>query len=362
MTRCKTDQPLKTCTIFAALFAGLKACVDNHGSTGQRCLFMKKIKYYYNTHTLRYEKLETPLRVKLLRVFGFMAASIVTAGIIVFIAFQYIESPKEKLLSQENSDLKNNYSLLQDRMQQLQQQVQKLESRDNNVYRAIFESSPIPDSARLKEMEKSKEIQLVQAMGETELVKDITIQLNFLTLRTAYQEKSFNEIDGMIRDKEKLLAAIPAIQPVNNKDLTRIASGYGYRIDPVYKVTKFHAGLDFTAPQGTPIYATADGVVKEANYNAGGFGNHVVINHGYGYETLYGHMVRIKVRLGQSVKRGEVIGYVGSTGKSTGPHCHYEVHKGGQVVDPVYFFYNDLTPEQYDRLLKLAAAGNQSFD
>lgn len=323
---------------------------------------MKKIKYFYNTHTLRYEKLVTPLRVRLLRFFGFIAASIVTAGIIVLIAFQYIESPKEKLLAQENSDLRDNYSLLQQRVVQLQQQVQKLENRDNNVYRAIFESSPIPDSARLKEMEKSKEIQLVQAMGETELVKDISQQLNTLVMRAAYQEKSYNEIDGMLSNKEKLLAAIPAIQPVSNKDLTRIASGFGYRIDPVYKVTKFHAGLDFTAPQGTPIYATADGVVKEANYNAGGFGNHVVINHGYGYETLYGHMVRIKTRLGQTVKRGEVIGYVGSTGKSTGPHCHYEVHKSGQPVDPVYFFYNDLTPEQYDRLLKLAAAGNQSFD
>lgn len=323
---------------------------------------MKKIKYFYNTHTLRYEKLVTPLRVRLLRFFGFIATSIVTAGIIVLIAFQYIESPKEKLLAQENSDLKENYSLLQQRIVQLQQQVQKLENRDNNVYRAIFESSPIPDSARLKEMEKSKEIQLVQAMGETELVKDISQQLNILVMRAAYQEKSYNEIDGMLSNKEKLLAAIPAIQPVSNKDLTRIASGFGYRIDPVYKVTKFHAGLDFTAPQGTPVYATADGVVKEANYNAGGFGNHVVINHGYGYETLYGHMVRIKTRLGQTVKRGEVIGYVGSTGKSTGPHCHYEVHKSGQPVDPVYFFYNDLTPEQYDRLLKLAAAGNQSFD
>lgn len=323
---------------------------------------MKKVKYFYNTHTLRYEKLLTPLRVKLLRVFGFMAASLVTAGIIVLIAFQYIESPKEKLLSQQNSDLKDNYSLLQQRIVQLQLQVQRLEIRDNNVYRAIFESSPIPDSARLKEMEKNKEIQLVQAMGETELVKDIGAQLNTLVLRATYQERSYNEIDGLIRNKEKLLAAIPAIQPVSNKDLTRIASGFGYRIDPVYKVTKYHAGLDFTAPQGTPIYATADGVVKEANYNAGGFGNHVVINHGYGYETLYGHMVRIKTKQGQSVKRGEVIGYVGSTGKSTGPHCHYEVHKGGQAVDPVYFFYNDLTPEQYDRLLKLAAAGNQSFD
>jgi murein DD-endopeptidase MepM/ murein hydrolase activator NlpD len=141
-----------------------------------------------------------------------------------------------------------------------------------------------------------------------------------------------------------------------------VASGFGYRIDPVYKVTKMHAGLDFTAPTGTPIYATADGKIKLASYNTGGYGNHVVINHGYGYETLYGHMVRIKARPGQSVKRGDIIGWVGSTGKSTGPHCHYEVHKNGTPVDPVYFFYNDLTPEQYDRLLKLAATRNQSFD
>lgn len=323
---------------------------------------MKKVKYYYNTHTLRFEKLETPLRVRLLRVFGFIAASIVTAGIIVLIAFRYIESPKEKILAEENTNLRQNYSLLQQRVLQLQQQMAQLESRDNDVYRSIFEATPIPDSARVKQMEKNKEIQLVQSMGESELVNSITAQLNNLVLRVAYQEKSYKEIDGMINNKEKLLAAIPAIQPVSNKDLNRIASGFGYRIDPVYKVSKFHAGLDFTAPQGTPIYATADGVVKEANYNAGGYGNHVIINHGYGYETLYGHMVRIKARRGQQVKRGEVIGYVGSTGKSTGPHCHYEVHKSGQPVDPVYFFYNDLTPEQYDRLLKIAAAGNQSFD
>lgn len=323
---------------------------------------MKKVKYYYNTHTLRFEKLETPLRVRLLRVFGFIAASIVTAGIIVLIAFRYIESPKEKILAEENTNLRQNYSLLQQRVLQLQQQMAQLESRDNDVYRSIFEATPIPDSARVKQMEKNKEIQLVQSMGESELVNSITAQLNNLVLRAAYQEKSYKEIDGMINNKEKLLAAIPAIQPVSNKDLNRIASGFGYRIDPVYKVSKFHAGLDFTAPQGTPIYATADGVVKEANYNSGGYGNHVIINHGYGYETLYGHMVRIKARRGQQVKRGEVIGYVGSTGKSTGPHCHYEVHKSGQPVDPVYFFYNDLTPEQYDRLLKIAAAGNQSFD
>ena len=323
---------------------------------------MKRIKYYYNTHTLRYDKVETPLRVKLLRFFAFIATSLLTAAIIVVIAFRYIESPKEMLLRQQNDDLIENYSLLNTQLTQLQQQVVELEKRDNDVYRSIFESAPIPDSARLKKMENSREVNLVKSMGENQLVNSMTSQLNTLSMLVAYQQKSYDDIENMIRNKEKLLAAIPAIQPVNNKDLRRVASGFGYRIDPVYKISKFHAGMDFTAPRGTPIYATADGTVKDASYNEGGYGNHVVINHGYGYETLYGHMYRIKVRRGQSVKRGEVIGWVGNTGKSTGPHCHYEVHKSGQPVDPVYYFYNDLTPEQYDRLLKLAAAGNQSFD
>ncbi len=303
-----------------------------------------------------------PLRVKLLRLFGFLATVAVSAAIIVAIAFRYIESPKEKLLRQQNEDMRDDYVVLHKKMQQLQQQMNELENRDNNVYRSIFEAQPVHDSARMKEMEKSKEIELVQSLSEDELVTSITQQLNRLSLLTSYQQKSYTEIESMVKNKEKLLAAIPAIQPVSNKNLTRIASGFGYRIDPVYKVRKLHAGLDFAAPVGTPIYATADGVVKEADFNEGGYGNHVIINHGYGYETLYGHMVRIKTRVGRKVKRGEVIGYVGSTGKSTGPHCHYEVRKNGVPVDPVYFFYNDLTPEQYDRLLKLAAAGNQSFD
>ena len=323
---------------------------------------MKKIKYFYNTYTLRYEKLVTPLRVKLLRLFGFLATVAVSAVIIVAIAFRYIDSPKEKFLQQENADMRQDYTLLNKQVLQLQQQMSELENRDNNVYRSIFEAQPVHDSARLKEVEKDKELKLVQSMSQDGLIKSITSQINNLSRLVVYQQKSFTEIENMVKNKEKLLAAIPAIQPVSNKDLTRIASGFGYRIDPVYKVTKLHAGLDFAAPIGTPIYATADGVVKEADFNEGGYGNHVVINHGYGYETLYGHMLRMKVRPGQKVKRGEVIGYVGSTGKSTGPHCHYEVHKNGTPVDPVYYFYNDLTPEQYDRLLKLAATGNQSFD
>ena len=199
-------------------------------------------------------------------------------------------------------------------------------------------------------------------MNNNQLVSSIFSTLSNLGSRIAAQKKSYNEIANLLKNKEALLAATPAIQPVSNKDLARIASGFGYRVDPIYKTIKMHAGLDFTAPQGTPIYATADGTVKMSGFSDGGYGNHVVINHGYGYETLYGHMVRTKAKRGQKVKRGEVIGYVGSTGKSTGPHCHYEVHKNGQKIDPVYFFYNDLTPEQFDRMLKEAAASNQSLD
>ena len=323
---------------------------------------MKKIKYYYNTNTLRYEKLETPLRVKLLRIFGFLAAALVTAGLISYVAFQFIGSPKEKILQQQNENLKDNYRDIKDRLQSVQQQMQELEKRDNDVYRAIFEATPIPDSARAKELENKLEIATVEKMKDNQLASSILTTLNNLNSRIAVQQKSYDEVDGLVKNKEQLLLHTPAIQPVSNKDLNRIASGYGYRIDPVYKTTKFHAGLDFSAPQGTPIYATADGKVTTAGNMGNGYGNHVIINHGYGYETLFGHMVRVKARNGQMVKRGEVIGWVGSTGKSTGPHCHYEVHKNGEKINPIYFFFNDLSPEQFDMLLKKAAASNQSLD
>ena len=311
---------------------------------------------------MRFEKLTTPLRVRLLQVFGYIAASIVTGILIFAITFRYIDSPKEKLLRQQNDDLKQNYKVMEERIKQLQLQMDEIANRDNYVYRSIFESNPIPDSARVKEMEKKKEVQLVQSMGETELVTSMAAQLNNLSLRMAYQLKSFNAIENMVKNKEKLIAAIPSIQPISNRSLNRVASGFGYRIDPIYKDRRLHAGLDFTAPIGTPIYAAADGVIKDAGFNTGGYGNRVVINHGFGYETLYAHMVRIKARVGTRVKRREVIGYVGTSGKSTGPHLHYEVHKNGTQLDPIYFFYNDLTPAQFDRILKLAAASNQTFD
>jgi murein DD-endopeptidase MepM/ murein hydrolase activator NlpD len=206
------------------------------------------------------------------------------------------------------------------------------------------------------------EIAKVAGMEDQEMIASIYQSISNLGSRIKVQKASYDEINKLVNNKEQLLTATPAIQPVSNKDLDRIASGFGYRIDPIYKTIKMHAGLDFTAPQGTPIYATANGVVKSAGFSEGGYGNHVVINHGYGYETLYGHMVRVKARNGQKVERGDIIGYVGSTGKSTGPHCHYEVHKNGQKLDPVYFFYNDLSPQQFDEILKRAKASNQSFD
>lgn len=323
---------------------------------------MKKIKYFYNTNTLRYEKLVTPLRVKLLRVFSFLAAVSVAGFLFMQLSYRYFPSANEKKLLNENNRLKESYSVLNAEITRMDNQLHEIEKRDNQVYRSIFEASPIPDSARAKMMEKQEEDKLVASMSENELNSSIIHQINQLRNRLYAQTVSFTAIEGMVKNKEALLAATPAIRPVSNKDLSRMASGFGYRIDPVYKTTKMHAGLDFAAPQGTPIYATADGVVTLAGNTGNGYGNHVVINHGYNYETLYGHMVRVKVRQGQKVNRGEVIGWVGSTGKSTGPHCHYEVHKNGTPVDPIYFFYNDLTPEQFDRMLKMAATGNQSFD
>jgi murein DD-endopeptidase MepM/ murein hydrolase activator NlpD len=323
---------------------------------------MKKIKYYYNTHTLRYEKLIVPLRVKLLRVFGFFAAAFVTAALIAYVAFRFVGSPYEQVLRAQNSDLKEELHRLNEKVGAIDQQMVAIEKRDNEVYRSIFEAQPIPDSLRSIQAEKAEEIAKVEGLPEGQLIHAIDTTIQKLGARIEAQKKSYNQLMGLINNKEQLLAATPAIQPVSNKDLNRIASGYGYRVDPVYKTIKLHAGLDFAAPQGTPIYATADGTIKESGFSDGGYGNHVVINHGYGYETVYGHMVRIKARRGHKIKRGEIIGYVGSTGKSTGPHCHYEVHKNGQKIDPVYFFYNDLSPQQFDQLLKQASSSNQSLD
>ena len=321
-------------------------------------LGMKKIKYYYNTNTLRYEKLVTPFRVRLLRFFAFILAAVFTAFALVLVTFRFIPSPQLKLAELKYEKMRQNYDALATQTQKLQREMVSLEKRDNQVYRSIFEATPLPDSARAKLILQKMEVRKIAAINDEQLGNELAKTLNNISARINYQYASYNEIEKLIKNQEDKLSAIPAIQPVSNKDLNRIASGFGMRIDPVYGTPKMHKGLDFTAPQGTPIYATGDGKVTMAGYDQSGYGYHVIINNGYGYETLYGHMVRAKVRKGQNVKRGEVIGWVGSSGKSTGPHCHYEVHVNGREVDPVYFFYNDLTPEQFDRILKIASSGS----
>ncbi|HEY9361945.1 MAG TPA: peptidoglycan DD-metalloendopeptidase family protein, partial [Chitinophagaceae bacterium] len=255
---------------------------------------MKRIKYYYNTHTLRYEKLVTPFRVRLLRFFSFIVAALITAFAIVFFVFRFIPSPQLKLAELKYEKMRQNYEALAMQSEKLQQEMASLEKRDNQVYRSIFEANPLPDSARAKLTEQKMEVQKVAAINDEELGNELAKTLNNISARINYQYASYNEIEKLIKNQGDKLASIPAIQPVSNRDLDRIASGFGMRIDPVYGTPKMHKGLDFTAPQGTPIYATGDGRVTRAGYDEGGYGNHVIINNGYGYETLYGHMVRVK--------------------------------------------------------------------
>lgn len=324
---------------------------------------MKRVrKYYYNTDTHRFEKLELSWKVRLLRVLGFVSAALVTATITVAIAFQFLDSPKEKKLKDEMQLLREGYSNLQKQLDDMNTSLAQLEHRDNSIYRAVFEAEPLPDSVRIGKNYSNADPRLLAFTSSNELIGNMRKSINSLRRRLEIQGSSYDTLQKLVEAKERMLTSIPAIQPISNRTLDRVASGFGYRIDPIYKTPKMHTGIDFTAATGTPIYATGDGTVTESGYDNGGYGNNVVINHGYGYESLYGHMKKVKVRSGDRVKRGEVIGWIGSTGKSTGPHLHYEVIKNGEKIDPIHFFFNDLTAADYERLTKIAAASNQSFD
>lgn len=258
--------------------------------------------------------------------------------------------------------LRQGYSELQKQLDDMNNSIAQLEHRDNNIYRAVFEADPLPDSIRIGK-DYSQDSTATSAFARTDVMLDEMYQeADVLKQRIKVQASSYDTLQKLVETKERMLSSIPAIQPVSNRTLERVASGFGYRIDPIYKTPKMHTGIDFTAATGTPVYATGDGTVRESGYDNGGYGNNVVINHGYGYQSLYGHMKKVKVRVGDRVKRGEVIGWVGSTGKSTGPHLHYEIIKNGDKIDPIHFFFNDLTASEYERLTKIAAANNQSFD
>ena len=299
---------------------------------------------------------------RMLQFLSFAGTGIVFAALGVVIAYNTIDSPREKALEREVDQLRFEYDILNQRLGQMNMVLGDLQDRDDNIYRVVFEAEPIPPEVRKAGFGGVNRYEKYKGLENNDLVIETMRKVDVLSKQLVVQSKSYDEIFGMIKSKSAMLSAIPAIQPVNNKDLKRMASGFGYRTDPIYKTTKFHAGMDFASPVGTEIYATGDGVVVRADADASGYGNHVRINHGYGYLTLYGHMSKINVRPGQKVHRGDVIGFVGNTGKSVGPHLHYEVHKNGQPINPVNFYYSDLSAEDYSRMIELSGTENQAFD
>lgn len=303
-----------------------------------------------------------PVRKRVWQVLSYLATGLVFATITIILAYKYLDSPKEKQLQREISELTLQYELLNNRMGEVSEVLDDIQERDNNVYRTIFEAEPIPASIRKAGFGGVERYKELQGYGNSELMVETSKRLDRISKQLYIQSKSFDEVVKLVKNKAKLLASIPAIQPIPNEDLRHQPGGFGWRTHPIYKTPEFHPGMDFAAPEGTEIHATGDGIIERADATAQGYGNHVVINHGFGYETLYGHMLKFVVHVGQQVKRGQLIGYVGSTGLSTAPHVHYEVHKGGQIVNPINFYYNDLTPEQYQKLIELSEQSSQSFD
>lgn len=323
---------------------------------------MSKVKYRFNTKSLTYEKVKVTFRDRLWRFTSYLAIGLVLATGTVLMAYKFIDSPKEKMLKREIEALQLQYNLLHKKMDQTQLVLNDLQDRDDNIYRVIFESEPIPNSVRQAGFGGSDRYSVFDNYDNAELLKTTTERLDKITKQLYIQSKSFDEVVKLAKNKEQLISSIPAIMPINNKDLRRQPGGFGWRTHPIYKTPEFHPGMDFAAEQGTPIYATGDGVVETADANAQGYGNHVVINHGFGYQTLYGHMSKMAVKVGKKIKRGELVGYVGSTGLSTAPHIHYEVIKNGEKVNPINFYFNDLTPQQYQIMLEMSSKATQSFD
>lgn len=302
------------------------------------------------------------MRKRVIQVLSYLAIGLVFATITILIAYKYLDSPKEKQLQREISELTLQYELLNGRMEQVTQVLGDIQERDNNVYRTIFEAEPIPASIRQAGFGGVDRYKELQGFNNSDLMVETSKRLDMISKQLYIQSKSFDEVMVLVKGKAKLLASIPAIQPISNEDLRHQPSGFGWRTHPIYKTAEFHPGMDFAAAQGTEIYSTGDGTIERADALAQGYGNHIVIDHGYGYKTLYGHMSKMAVRAGQVVKRGQLIGFVGSTGLSTAPHVHYEVMKAGEKMNPINYYYNDLTPEQYQKLIELSSQSSQSFD
>ena len=323
---------------------------------------MTNKKYYYDTKTLSYKQIKLSKFKKIRNLLYFLVGSGITGLAMMLIFFQFFDSPKEKILNREIKQITSQYEIIQKKLEQVEVVLDDMQKRDDNIYRVIFEADPIPKSIRKAGYGGINRYQELTGYKNSDLIINTNKKLDQITKQLYIQSKSFDDIIELAKNKTEMLASIPAIQPVSNKDLSRMASGYGYRIHPIYKTRKFHAGMDFSAKTGTPIYATGNGKVSKVKRSRRGYGNHVIIDHGYGYKTLYAHMSKYIVKKKQKVKRGDIIGYIGNTGTSVAPHLHYEVRKNGKKLNPVNFYYNDLNAEEYEKMLEISSQNNQSFD
>jgi len=321
----------------------------------------KKIKFHFNPETLNYEPIIHTFAHKLKQVLIHLFSGLSLGGLFFIIFVSTIDSPEEKQLGLEKSRMQAQYKVLQKQIDEIQGVLDALQQRDDNMYRVVLMADPIPLEVRKSTAANSEYYEQLLDMTNSEIVVSTTKKVEEIKKQLYIQSKSYDDLIKLSKNKEEMLQCIPAIQPVMNKNLKYMASGYGWRIDPVYHTRRFHAGMDFTAPTGTKIFATGNGTVITSGWKQG-YGNCVEISHGFGYVTLYGHMSSIKVRGGQKVKRGEVIGLVGSTGKSTGPHLHYEVHYRGQIMNPANYYYLDLSPSEYDRMIQMSSNSGQMFD
>lgn len=323
---------------------------------------MPKRNYKFNKKSLQFEEVKLTFKARLLKVLSVVATGSVFAAAVIFLAYTFIDSPKERMLKRENSFLTDYIAEMNARIDQHEAVIADLADRDDNIYRVVFEAEPVPSAIRKAGFGGADRYAKLEGYKNSDLIINMTKRLDMIHGQLVVQSESFDEVFDLARNKAQMLACIPAIQPVANKDLKRLSSYYGYRTDPIYKVRKFHPGIDFSAPTGTEIYATGDGIITEITRSRRGYGNKLEIDHGYGYTTMYAHIHDFKVRKGQKVKRGQLIATVGNTGKSTAPHLHYEIRKDDKRVNPIYYFFNDLTPEEYSRVLELSALPTQSLD
>ena len=310
-------------------------------------------KFHINPKTLVLEQVEHGIGYWLRQSGLYILGGVVLGVIFLFLFLTFFPSPREKQLLREKELLHSQLTTLNQQVDQMQLVMNDLQQRDDNLYRVLFGAEPIPISIRQGVQRKISYYEEIARMTNNQLSADLSLKVDILEKEMYIQSKSYDDIVEMAKNQEIRMENIPAIQPVLNKDLTRVASGYGMRIDPVYHVRKFHHGMDFTAPTGTEVFATGNAKVKFSGWKQG-YGNTIILDHGFGYETVYAHLYKSLVRKGQKVRRSDIIGLVGNTGKSTGPHLHYEVRLNDRPVDPRNYYFYDLSPEEYDQMIQLS--------